>query len=238
MLDEPGFWVAVSIGGGLLAGAVLGLAIRRSLDRDGRRPALREIAGPLSQFAFWLSVAVGLVVALSTSSPETLSPIPARILEWLPNLAVAGVLLIVGYALGLVLSAAIGRSLGGATGVRRRSVERGARAVVVGGAGILALSQLGVDTTVLNILLGAMSFGICAALAGVAVVGGRTVSADLASGRALQSQLEVGDQIDAGDVSGAIVGLTPTHLLLEVDGRTVLVPYHWLAERPFDRTRP
>lgn len=225
MLDETWFWVGVSIGGGLLLGSLIGIATRRVFDNDSRRPALRQIAQPLSLFSFWLCVGGGLVAAVATASPETLRPLPSRVLEWLPNVAIAGVILIGGYALGLTIAAAVGRSVGSATGIRQRSIERTVRGGVVGGAAILAFSQLGVDTTILNVLIAAIAFGVVSALAGLAIVGGRRVAEDLAAGRALEPEIEPGDEIEVAGVMGTVERMTATHLVLVASGTRVLVPY-------------
>lgn len=231
-MDEKWIWAAVAIGAGLVVGAVLAVMIRRALDREESRPALREIAGPLSIFAFWLAVAVGLVTAVAVSSPETLEPIPADILAWLPDAAIAGLLMIGGYALGLTLATALRRGLARATGQRHRPLERAVRVAVFAGAVILALSQVGVDTTVLNILIAAAAFGIAAALAGIVIVGVRSVAPDVAAGRNLQRVLDEGSRVRVAGIEGVVVELQISHAVLETEEGRLHVPYGSIAGEP------
>ena len=234
-MDSKWVWAAGAVVGGVALGSIVGLVLRRVLGREGRRPAVREIASPASLFAFWLFTATGIVVAVAMSSPATLEPVPRDILNWLPNAAVAGLFLIAGYAVGLTLSAALGGALTRASGQRRRWVERLVRGVIVAGSAILALDQVGVDTTILHILIGAAAGGLAAALAGVAIMGSRHVAADVAAGRVLQRWLS-GATIESASASGAVVDLGVTHAVIvdPVSGRRRLVPYSVLAGEVVD----
>jgi hypothetical protein len=232
-MDERWIWASVAVAAGVVVGAVAGAGVRRMLGRPGGRGPLREVAGPLSLFVFWLSVATGIVIAVAVSSPETLKPIPADILGWLPDVAIAGLLLIGGYALGLMVAAALGRPFAHVAGRSGRALERLVKAAFIGGAGILALSQLGVDTTVIDILVAGLVLTTAAALAGLSVVGGRVVAANVAAGRALSGILAVGVPIRLTDVEGLIVELDVAHLTMETGEGRLVVPYETLMQEPF-----
>jgi hypothetical protein len=216
--------------GGLVLGSVCGVLVRRVLDRDGRRPALREVARPSSLFVFWLLTAGGVVLAIGVGSPDTLDPVPRDIVEWVPRLAVAGLFLIAGYGIGLTVAAGLGGAIARASGQRRRWLERSVQVAVMGGAGILALDQLGVDTTILRILIAAVAGGVSVAFAGIAIVGSRSVAADIAAGRVLQRWLS-GERVVSSVVSGRVVELGVTHVVIEDEqsGKHRLVPYSRLV---------
>jgi uncharacterized membrane protein len=231
-MDEKWIWATIAVGGGLMLGSICGFLVRRLLGRPGRRPALQQVAAPASIFVFWLLTAAGALVAIAVSSPDTLRPIPADILAWLPNAAIAGLLLLAGYALGLMVSTAVGRMMTRASGTRHRGLERAARTGVFAGAVVLALGQLDVDTTTLNILIAAAAFGFAAALAGIAVVGARSVAPDVAAGRNLQRTLRVGSRIEAGAITGTISELGISHLVLDTAAGAMHVPYTLIAGQP------
>jgi len=231
-MDPRWIWAGVSIAVGTSLGWILGALLRRALARDDRRPALREIAAPLSIFAFWVLTATGIVLAVAVSSPETLRPIPRDILDWLPNVALAGLFVIGGYALGMTLAAGLGRAISRASGVRQFGVERVTRVTVFGGSIILALTQLGVDTTVLNILIAASVGGIAAALAGLSIIGSRSVAAHVAAGRVLQSSIVKGSRIRVGEIEGVVLESRVAHLLIETASGRVLVPYGGIIDQP------
>lgn len=237
-MDEQWIWAGVSVVAGLVVGALAGALIRRSLDRPKRQPAVRQIAGPLSLLAFWLLVATGIVVAVAVSSPDRLEPVPTDILDWLPDAAIAGLLLIGGYAVGLMLAATIGRAAAQVSGRRNRVVEGGVRTVVFGGAVVLALNQLGVDTDVVEILVAGLVFGLAAALAGIAIVGGRGVAAHVAAGRTLRHVVDIGATIRVGDISGVVKDTAVAHLVLTTDEGTLNVPYGSIIDLPVLVTSP
>ena len=231
-MNERWIWAAIAVGAGLLLGAAAALVIRRQLSRAHRRLAAQEIAKPLSTFAFWIVFAAGVLVAVAVSSPENLETVPTELLAWLPRLAIAGLLLIGGYAVGLTIAAAVGRAVERVAGHRNRMLERTVRTVVLAGSLILALSQVGVDTTVVNLLIAGVVFATAAVLAGISVVGGRQVAAHVAAGRVLQRVIEVGMQIEAGDVAGVVAELRVAHVLVDTDDGRILVPYGILMDKP------
>ena len=231
-MNERWIWAAIAVGAGLLLGAAVAIVIRRQLSRAHRRVAAQEIAKPLSTFVFWIVFAAGVLVAVAVSSPENLETVPTELLAWLPRLAVAGLLLIGGYAVGLTIAAAVGRAVERVAGYRNRMLERTVRTVVLAGSLILALSQVGVDTTVVNLLIAGVVFATAAVLAGISVVGGRQVAAHVAAGRVLQRVIEVGMQIEAGDVAGVVAELRVAHALVDTDDGRLLVPYGILMDKP------
>ncbi len=237
-MDEQWIWAGASIVAGLVVGALAGTLIRRRLDRPERQPAVRQIAGPLSLLAFWLLVATGIVVAVAVSSPDRLAPVPTDILDWLPDAAIAGLLLIGGYAVGLMLAATIGRAAAQVSGRRNRVVEGAVRTAVFGGAVILALNQLGVDTDVVEILVAGLVFGVAAALAGITIVGGRVVAAHVAAGRTLRHVVDIGATIRVGDITGVVVDTAAAHLVLATDEGTLSVPYGSIIDLPLLVTSP
>ena len=231
-MNERWIWAAIAVGAGVLLGAAVAIVIRRQLSRAHRRLAAQEIAKPLSTFVFWIVFAAGVLVAVAVSSPENLETVPTELLAWLPRLAVAGLLLIGGYAVGLTIAAAVGRAVERVAGHRNRMLERTVRTVVLAGSLILALSQVGVDTTVVNLLIAGVVFATATVLAGISVVGGRQVAAHVAAGRVLQRVIEVGMQIEAGDVVGVVAELRVAHALVDTDDGRLLVPYGILMDKP------
>ncbi len=231
-MDEKWIWASVAVAGGLILGSICGFLIRRVLGRKGRRPTLQQVATPTSIFVFWVLTAAGALIAIAVSSPDTLRPIPADVLAWLPNVGIAGLLLLAGYALGLMVSTAVGRMVTRASGTRHRGLERGARMAVFAGAVVLALGQLDVDTTTLNILIAAAAFGFAAALAGITIVGAGSVAPDIAAGRNLQRTLRVGSRIESGSITGTIAELGISHLVLDTAGGAMHVPYRVIASHP------
>lgn len=225
------FIVAAS---GLLLGEIAGRVTRATMSRADRSTHVREMARPVGSFLFWTGTTVGLFVAVASSSPSTLRRVPTTMVDHLPNLLAAGLFLIGGYALSWGLSAMVGQSALRASGTRHRSLERALRFSVLAAAGALALSQLGVDTTILALVLVILLAAPALAIALLAAFGGRDVASNLSAGRALRAQLQVGRHLESVVGSGLIVAIHPVTVeLLGEHGEEVHVPMRLLLDQPF-----
>lgn len=218
----------------LLVGEIAGRLARASMARADRTPEIREMARPVQRFLFWVSFAAGLVLAVASTSAAAFDDVPDRVLRVLPNLVLAGLICICGYAVSIVVSAAVTRTTTRTAGTRNRRVERWSRVAVGVGTAVLALSQLGVDTTLLSIALGILAGAPALAVALLTAFGGRRVATEIAAGRALRSHLKVGYGLRCGDVDGRIVAIHPVSVEVETaDGALVHLPFHRLLDEPF-----
>ena len=109
----------------------------------------------------------------------------------------------------------------------------------MGAAIVLALGNLGVETTSLQIIVAGVVFALALSFALIAGLGGRDVAANIASGRTLRSDLIIGSRIVVGDVEGTIVDLRPALVVIEADaGERVFVPFAMLLQVPFRIVSP
>lgn len=234
VIDNQWLIAAIAVGVGLSVGAVGGAWLRRSLQKATNRTAVREIAAPASLFLFWLATATGVIVATATLSPDTLQPLPGQVLNWLPNVIAAGLVLLVGYAVAAAASRSIARAFERATGNRSRLAERTLRAAVIAGSTVLALGQLGVETTVLIVLAAGVVFSAGLAAALLAGLGGRKVAQSIAAGRALTPHLDEGRQIRLGTDTYTIVELQPATAVLQSNSlERLVISYTTLFDTPF-----
>lgn len=227
-------WAAIALGSGLLFGEIAGRILRASLSRAERRPGLREASGAIGSFVFWASTAVGLVIAIAILNTDVLHDLEEQLSDDLPKFLLAFLIVIAGYAISVAVAATVGQSARKATGVRQRSLERLLQIVIMIAAIAAALNQIGVDPTMLVILLAGLLGAPCLALALLSGLGGREVASQLAAGRALRHQLRTGRHLRSGEVEGRIVALHPTTVELEAaDGSRVHLPNRQLLGAPF-----
>jgi hypothetical protein len=135
-----------------------------------------DASGVLADVAKWFVRLIALVVAFDALGLPAVSDVLRRLLLWLPNLAVALVILVIG---GLVAGAA-GRLVRGATAeggfTNPDALAAVARVAVWAFAIIIAVNQIGVADTLVNTLF--MGFVAMLALAGGLAfgLGGREVA--------------------------------------------------------------
>ena len=184
-------------------------------------------------------VAFALVAAVSVSSPESLKPLPARLIAYFPKVLVAGLLVIAGTIAGTLAGMAIGRVVLRATGARNPQVERGVKLLLVGLTSVLAVAQLGINTTIINLILGAICFGLAAASALLIGLGGRDVARQVAAGRSVRDLLHQGEHVAIAEVSGTVVRVGATMVEIEdAGGDRVFVPLAHVVDHGVRVHRP
>jgi MFS family permease len=233
-MDERWLLAAAAIVAGLLVGSAVGWVVRRTLGSPERREEIRQIARPSALFSFWFLTTGGIVVAVGILSPTSLRDLPASVLAYLPRVLVAGLILILGRALAALGSVVIGQALSRATGQRHSQITGVLRATVLSAAVVLAVAQLGVDTTFLILAVAALLFALGTAFALLVGLGGRDVARELAAGRYIRRVLRPGDAVNTGEVRGVVVAIHPATIELETtDSATLHVPYTRLLEHGF-----
>ncbi len=153
----------------LLSRALRGVRFDERLERLGFgvladfSPA-RSPARLVGQVVFWVVVFLGLLVGLAAIAPSEMSMIVGRLLEYLPNVFVAILLLLIG---GLV-ARFLGRSvLIGAVNMQIRSAKLlsvGVKWLVLVLAATMALNHLSIGGEVLTLAFGILFGGIVLAL--------------------------------------------------------------------------
>jgi MFS family permease len=237
-MNEAWLIAAATLLGAVIVGAAAGWAVRSILKRPTRSSETQAIARAAGVFTFWFIVTVGIVAAVGALSPGSLEPLPGRVLAYLPRVLVAGLILIGGYALASAAALLLSHALSRASGERHHQIARGVRLSLLGAACIVALNQLGVDTTILTLVVAALLFGAAGAFALLVGLGGREVASQIAAGRYMRRVVKVGDAISTGEVTGVVAELHPAGVEVETpaEGR-IHLPYSELLGCGF-RSRP
>lgn len=219
---DPWIYAIGAVLVGLLSG-VVGAALVRRIILKGRedRPEMHDAARATATFLFLFFTALGVIVAIGFTEPDTLEPIPADLVRKSPRILAAGLILIAGRAIAFALGGMIRSAFEGSTPRIQAQIGATARFVVYAVALVLALSQLGVDTTILSILAGAVTFGLAGAFALLVGLGGREMGGELAAGRHLSRIVAVGDRVEVDGIAGRIVALHPASVEIELDGASV-----------------
>ena len=174
---------------------------------------------------FSLVLLVGLVVSVSVIAPGLLTDIPVQLIIYLPRVIVAVVMVVGARALATAAEIGVSRAVARAEPATQRRVLTAVRASILGLAGLLAVGQLGINTTIINLGMAALFFGSAATFTLLVGLGGQDVATQTAAARTLRRSLKVGDEIELSDLSGIVVAEHPTALEIQrTDGSFVLVP--------------
>ncbi|MDH3753772.1 MAG: mechanosensitive ion channel [Acidimicrobiia bacterium] len=218
-------WALIAAFAGLIVGASVARVVRGAMAKPNRPRVVRQAAAPAASLVFSVLLVAGLMTALGFVNDEALDQIPEDLVDYLPNALSALIVLIIGNVVATLAATAVDGALSRAGGRAREQLPRVVRLVVLAFAGILAAAQLGVDTTIIDIGVAAVLFSLGLAAALMVGFGSRTVSSEIAAGRALRRVVHNGDHLTLDDISGTVVDVQSVMVELRTDeGRTVLVP--------------
>lgn len=227
---------------GLLAARLIGRLLRKALakadadklavswgitpvlQRAGLGDSLSALLGVLARVG--LSVVV-ILATLSLLGLQFLDQALNQAILLLPNILLAGALLLAGIVLG---------------GLARERLDRVARQmdialpvgtiaqiVVVCVFGLTAAAQVGVSTALLMLLVGVLLVAAFTTLSLAFGLGGRELARELTAGRSLRGAYRVGQVISFDGMQGRIVSFETTATVLGAeDGRTLRVPNYRL----------
>lgn len=219
-MDEVWIWVILVVAiftmSGLAGAGLLMMALTKGRGDD---PIYRDSARSMAILWFVVFFVAGLVVATSVANRDSFEHVPSELVDALPDLIVAVLIVVVGRALALAAGSFVGRSLAASSLRVREQAGVLVRTLVTFAAVVIALAQMGVNTTLLQITGGALLFGLAGAAALLVGLGGRDVAAEVAAGRYLARVVQPGDalevSIDGVTVSGVVVAVHPA--TIEVD---------------------
>lgn len=217
--------VAAAIVGGIAIGVIASRIVIAILGGPNRPQPIRDAAPALGSLALSIGIVIGLIIALGVVSPDSLDQLPRDVIEFIPRLLSAAIIVIIANVLSSFAQAALAPALARLpTSVQRQTLSA-VRITILTLAVLLAVRQLGFDTTVINLGVAAIFFGISGALMLLVALGGREVATEVASTRVLRRLVREGDRVELDSVQGTVVSVHPTAIELDTtDGRRLLVP--------------
>ncbi len=217
--------VAAAIAGGILIGTIASRIVNSIIGSESRPDPVRNAAGPLSSLVMWAGIVAGLIVALGVVSPSALDQLPKDLINFIPRVISAAIVIIVANVGSSFAQTALAPALSRMSSSVQRQILSAVRVSILTLATLLAVRQLGFDTTVINIGVAAVLFGASGAVMLLIGLGGRDVAEEVASTRVLRRLLNPGDQVQLDDVRGQVMAVHPTTVEVASDtGETLLVP--------------
>ena len=199
------------------------------LERAGVSPMLQKIGiaqAPsefLPRIARWLLVFLFVQAAADTLGLVAISNAIGGFLAFLPNLLSAVLLLFAGALAAQFAGGAVARS------ARESGIEFAGTlgnlvsALIVFIAGIMAISQLRIDTEIVRIVSACLLAGVALALGLSFGLGSREITRNLLAGFYAKRTFRVGDPIEIRGERGVLRAITAVQTLIEADGRTIAI---------------
>lgn len=228
-------WAGIAILAGFVVGAAASKIARRTVEK--RKGKVADFAPAVASLTFSLLLVVGLLVALGFVQPDSLSKLRDDTIDYLPRVLSALIVVILGGVAGTIASTAARESIGRTMGRLGDQLPPMIKGIITAFATILAASQLGIDTTVINIVIAGAVGAMGLAFALVVGFGSRPVATEISAGRALRRLLAPGDRVESPGASGRVLAMHPTAVEIESDGNVSLVPNTSLADDGFQVQR-
>ena len=195
--------------------------IDRALRLIGIRRTLSRILGLL---VYWFAVFFVLLLLSKTLDLGTASDAIGAIVSYIPNLIIGLLLLVFGLLIGRFLRDIVSSALV-RTGVTASTIlGHLTQVVIILFACLLALRQIGFDVSIITTNV-AIILAVLLATSGLALsMGLRPLLEQAFCSRQLKQLLKVGDHIELNGVSGTVVAITLTHVVLQNAHGDLLVP--------------
>lgn len=216
-----------------LADRGLRLAARRKTMRARiqQSAAFQAFPRTLSHIVFWVVFLFFLTAAIEVLGLEAVSEVLGEAVAYLPR--VLGALLIFGASLWLseLARTMVSRGMAQTQIGRAELVSRMSQVATITIGLILAVDQLGVNSTVLVVVLVALfacTFGAGALAFGL---GARETVGNIIGMHYFSAAYRTDDRIRIGDIQGRVVAKTSTNVTLETEEGLVTIPGYLFSTR-------
>jgi hypothetical protein len=236
---------------GVIVAGIVSKIVKKVMGSPDRPERLRSLAPAAASAISSILLGIGLMVGLGVASPKDVENLPGDIIGYIPRLLVALIVILLGSALATLVGNLVGEAAVRATGKPQPLLARITRTVVVALATVLAISQIGIDTRVIDLIVAAAVWGVAGTVAALTVLGGREIAGEISAGRYMKRIISVGDRITINSggeaVSGTVVSVHGATVEVETartvgpDGVThvsvVHMPHRRLLEGPLHVSR-
>ncbi len=196
-------------------------AITQALERMGVTRSASELTGAA---VFWVVFLLFAISASETLGWAILSTALSTLSSYLPRIGMAVLILILGLVGATMLRELIGMACTSAGIPQGPLVAQAFYVAAVLLVVITGITQLGIDTSLLNDTILLLAGGLIGGAALSFGLGAKTAVANLIAAHYLQPVLRIGQQVKVEAFQGEIVARTPIAFILETPEGRVVVP--------------
>jgi len=234
-------WVASKLVEAVVRRVLRRLGIDRAAGRTRVADALRRagiesaVSTIFAKLLFWTLMLTFLLSAVETLGLSAVTTTIDRLIGFLPSLIAAGLIVLLGLMLGRLVRNVVGSGAAAANVPRAQRIGAAAGGLVVLVVFVLALEQLGIETsllvTVLTVLIAAVSLTIGVSFA----LGARPVVTHILAGHFLRQSLPRGATVEVRGQRGSVEQVGPLETLVRNGERIWSIPNAALIEETVQR---
>ncbi len=178
----------------------------------------------LSRLVFYLLLLLFTQSAAEAVGLKAISDSITAFFGYLPHFVAATIVLLIGMLIAQFAGTAVTRS------ARDSGIEfapilgRITSSLIIFLAGLMAVTQLRIDTEIIHSVVLILLSGVALALALTFGLGTREITRNLVAGFYVRKLFEVGQPVEIGDVGGTLAGVTSLHTVVEKDNQHTTIP--------------
>ncbi len=198
-----------------------GTGILSFLQKTGSKKTISQIVGLLG---FWLVFLLFLISATEALSLPFLSETLSALVQYLPKIGMATLILILGLMATNFVRDMISLACE-SSGIRQGAII--AQTVYIAATLLVlvtAINELGIDTSLLNQIIVLVIAGLIAGSALSFGFGSRSAVRNLIAAHYIQPIVRIGEKIQIGNYSGTVTAVTPMIVVLDTDRGRVVIP--------------
>lgn len=178
----------------------------------------------VGEVLFWLIILIFVTLASQMLGLGVFVAWVSKVVAYLP-LLLAGLLIVLA---GFIISSLV-RDLVAATALSAGMAQgdllgRAAQVVILLTAIILGIDQIGIDIMFLAVVTGIILAATLGAVALAFGIGARVHASNVIAAQQLQQNYKPGDRVQLGDITGRIIEITATSVMLEATAGRIQVP--------------
>lgn len=196
-------------------------SFQRSLKASGMERLVTEITAGI---IFWLVFLLFLAAATEALGLPVVSTLLSGFARYLPSVLAAVVILVAGIVVANLARTAIATAASSAGVAYGELLARLTQIAILLVVGVVAVDQIGIDSTFLMISMAVVLFAVLGGMALGFGLGARSVVGNLLASHYLVQTYKVGQRVRIGDLEGRILEINNTAVVLETAQGRALIP--------------
>jgi len=199
------------------------IGLQAAADRSGLAASMqhmgihRNVPAIVGAIVFWLLMCVFVMTAFNILGLEKLSVAMGKLVDYIPNLLVATVVVVVGLLVASFLRGVVATSVDRVGISYAEHLANGCYYVLALVTFIAAFNQLGIEFKVLDNLILIAAGGMALGLGLAFGLGGRDVMAGILAGYYLRQRLAAGDHVEVAGKEGTVREVGPVATIIETE---------------------
>lgn len=204
-------------------------SFQRGLKTSGMERLASEVTGAV---VFWLVFLFFLAAATEALGLPVVSTLVSGLARYLPSVLAAILIVVAGIVMGNLARTALATAAASAGLSYGDLLGRLTQVAILLVVGVVAIDQIGIDSTFLMVSMAIVLFSILGGMALGFGLGARSIVGNLLASHYLLQTYRVGQRVRIGELEGRILEINNTAVILDTSQGRALVPAQQFSQAP------